>query len=307
MLRKKTKRPRHMLAISFFVTFFALAGVYSVFYVSVLTPHIDVGKLPQSIPPYTSFWASYVPANALQFGFQNYTKVRSLNSSFPPEITLLQLVKPPEAINTSQVNYFLDITFAQPNASMSIVFMNSQDYLNFQAPLQTLVGYGEEFENATLYSVAVSPGSSPVLGWLALIPHDRAVAFAAGASDAKQILELSLDSAAHPSKSVLSRTDVTTALYIVGGVADHVGVGEQNFPGVVSSGLMTVTAVDSVGQLLYVKNVVAFENSAAAMAHYSDVHKGFPGAQQFTVYDSFVLAQEADPLSKLGGDYRIVL
>ncbi len=127
-------------------------------------------------------------------------------------------------------------------------------------------------------------------------------------AEAKQAISLSLQSAASPaSLSILSRTDIDQSLYIIGGVADHLGVGGQNFPGVVRSGLSTLTSVDSKGPFLYVTNVIAYGNSTTAMGHYSDVKHAYLGAQKFVVYDSFVMAQEQDGLNKLFADYRIVL
>ncbi len=297
-----------MISISFIVTFVTLISVYAVIYVSIISPAIPVDHLPSSIPPYSSFWAKYVPADAVQFGLQNYTKIRLLNSTFPLQNTLLQLVKPVDVIRTSDVNYFLTVIFGSPNITIDFTFLNTQSYLNFQAPLQQEVGFGEQAGNATLYSVADNVNGQLVLGWLALIPGDQTVAFAAGTADAKQAISLSLQSAASPaSVSILSRSDIVQSLYIIGGVADHIGVGGQNFPGVVRSGLMTVISVDSKGPFLYVTNVIAFGNSTAAMAHYLDVKHAYLGAQKFVVYDSFVMAQEQDGLNKLFGDYRLVL
>lgn len=297
-----------MLSISFIVTFVALVSVYAVFYISVITPQITVAHLPSSIPAYSSFWAKYVPSDAVQFGFQNYTKIRLLNSTFPFQTTLLQIVRPVDVIKTPDVNYFLTIIFGSPNVTIDFAFLNTQSYLSFQAPLQQAVGFGEQVGNATLYSVADNANGKLVLGWLALVPGDQAVAFAAGAADAKQAISLSLRSAASPaSLSILSRTEIGQSLFIVGGVADHLGVGGQNFPGVVRSGLMTFTSVDSRGPFLYVTNVIAYANSTAALAHYSDVKHAYLGAQKFVVYDSFVMAQEEDGLNKLVGDYRLVL
>jgi len=290
------------------VTFAVLAGLYGAFYVSVLTPRINVEHLPQSIPSYSSFWAKYVPANAVQFGFQNFTKIRLLNSSFPFQNRILQLVKPPESISTPDVDYFLTIVFGQPNITVDIAFLNPQSYLDFQAPLQSQVGSGEQVSSGTLYAVAVTASGRQSLGWLALLPTDGAVAFAAGTNDAKQAVLLSLQSAADPSSlSVLSRTDFRQSLYIVGGMSDHLALGLTNFPGIVRSGLSTLTSVDSAGLYLFVKYVVAFANSSAAMSHYSEVRQGYLGAQSLVVYDSYVLAKEQDPLSMLGPDYRLVL
>ena len=306
--RKKTQGRMHVLAISFFVTFIALAGIYAAFYISVITPHIETQHLPESIPPYSSFWAKYVPANVAQFGFQNFTKIRLLNSSYPFPANLLELLKPADLIQTSDVNYFLTIVFAQPNITLDIAFLKEQSFVNFRATLLTESSFGEQVGNVTLYDVAVRVNTQPVTGWLVLFPNDRAVGFAAGATDAKQAVQQSLDSAANPSAlSVLARVDITQTLYIVGGVDNHIGLGGENFPGVVKSGLMTVTSVDSSGPYIYVKNIVAFANSSAALTHYSDVTHGYLGSQKFVVYDSYVLAQEQDPLSRLGADYRLVL
>jgi hypothetical protein len=313
LYRKKKKGGRHLISISFMVTFLVLVGIYVAFYISAIGPHIDVEHLPQNIPPYSSFWGRYVPADAVQFGFQNYTKIRGLNPSYPFQNRLLQVVKPADVISTNDVNYFLTVVFAQPNITLDITFLNTNSYLNFQAPFVGQAGFGEQVGNATLYEVAVSPAgtnstSSLAIGWLALIPQDNAVGFAAGTTDAKQAVELSLDSATNPTtQSILSRTDIAQTLYIVGGIANHLAIGAQNFPGVVRTGEMTVTSVDSSGPYLYVKNVVAFANATAALSHYSDVTHAYLGSHKFVVYDSYVMAQEQDSLDKLGADYRLVL
>jgi hypothetical protein len=313
LYRKKKKGGRHLISISFFVTFLILVGIYAAFYLSAVGTHIDVEHLPQNIPPYSSFWARYVPADVEQLGLQNFTKIHDLNSSFPPQNTLLTLIKPPETISSGDVNYFLSMEFAQPNASLDITFMKPSAYLNFQAALEGSGNFGQQYRNATLYNLAVSSAgtnssSAFILGWLALFPQDDAVGFAPGTSEAQQVVQLSEDSAANPTtQSILSRTDITQSLYTVGGITDQVAFGVENFPGVVRSGEMTVTSVDSSGAYLYVKNVVTFANSSAAMAHYSDVTHAYLGSQKFVVYDSLVLAQEQDGISKLLADYRLVL
>jgi len=311
--KKRKKGGRHLVSISFIVTFLALSGIWAAFYLSAVGTHMVVKTLPQNIPPYSSFWARYVPADVVQFGFQNFTKIRDLNSSYPFQNTLLQVVKPAENITTNDVNYFLTIVFAQPNVTLDITFLNANAYLSFQEPLVQESGFGTQVGNDTLYNLAVSSAgtnssSGFILGWLALFPQDHAVGFAAGTSSAEQAVELSINSTANPAtQSILSRTDITQSFYVAGGVANQVALGAENFPGVVRSGEMTVTSVNSSGPYLFVNNVVTFANASAAMAHYSDVTHAYLSSHKFVVYGSLVLAQEQDDLSSLGSDYRLVL
>jgi hypothetical protein len=308
LYRKKKGSRRRNISVSFVATFSILAGLYAAFYVSAITPRIEIQHLPSHLPSYSSFWAKYVPSGVVQFGYQNYTKIHLLNSSYPFQAKLLQLVKPVESISTPDVDHFLTIVFGQPNATVDIAFLNPLSYLSFQAPLLAQVGFGEKMGNATLYNMLVLANGRQTLGWLALRPNDDAVAFAAGTNPSKQAIQLSLESAASPStRSMLARTDIGQSLYIVGGISDHVALGMTNFPSVVKSGLSTLTSVDSAGPYLYVKYVVAFANSTASLAHYSDVRQGYQGAQTLVVYDSYVLAREQDPMSVLGADYRLVL
>ena len=299
----KKKKPR-TVAYSFFATFIILALVtFSVF---LYRAPVEVVHLPSNLPNYHSLWGKYVPDNVVLFGFENYSKIREQNSSYPLYGKLLDLVEPRISLNGSDISYFLTIVFETPNKTLDIAFVQKPTFQLFSDTLSKESSFSAKEGDSDLYFVRNRVQQGFEVGWLALIPNDFAVAYARGTSDARSAISVSLSVLNGTRSSVITRTDVDQMLYILNGPDGHLAVGFQNFPGVVRSGEMTFLAVDALGQSAQVLSVVKFSGPDVALSQYGSVKSAYLSATKFTVYDSYVLAVETGPISKITQFVRLV-
>ncbi len=305
MKRQKRRRSKYV-AISFFVTMavlvLATAALYSF---QQLTP---IGHLPTDIPQYTAVWAKYVPEDALQMSFQNFSMIRAANSSLPPKNIILQVGYPKATVNNTQVDYFLSVVLQGNglNNSIDFAFMKPADYLTLSASVQSTARTNYTEGSAKLYYVLDSVPSPPVYGWMALIPGDSAVAFSAGQGTAKTAITRCLAAATGSSVSIASRLDIRQMLYIVGGATNHYALGIQNFTGVVRTGQITLISIDNASNGIAISYIVGFHDSATAVAQVPAFERAYPGASNVRVLDSYVAGTEHQPISELEGASRFV-
>lgn len=300
------RRKGRVFAVSFAVTLAALSGI-AVFalYASPSGPQVSSKALPSQLPTYQADWAKYAPAGALQVSYYNYSLVRQLNSSVLPIGSALHLVRPNATLSEDGVETLVTIGFSQPNESVDIAFLSSSAFNSFSGLITNYFGGGHSSTPAEYY-VETSQAAGITTGWLALVPADNVVEFAAGSSAAKQVISYSLQAANGTIDSVLQDASVRQMLYIAGGVSGHISLGIQNFPGVVRTGQMTLIAVDKVNGQIQISYVVMFHDAATAQSQVSYMETSYLLAHAFNEYGQYLQAMEYQPLSQLEGAMRLV-
>ncbi|MDA4121111.1 MAG: hypothetical protein OK404_01735 [Thaumarchaeota archaeon] len=306
MNRRKKKGSRRALRLSFAATFgiLVLILVGSIYYTEFI--FVPAGQLPASTPLYETSWAKFIPANVLQFSFQNFTYVNQLNSSLPFFHTLLHLTNPRAEVNSSDVRLFVSMEFEAPNASVDFAFLDPNSYAAFEAQFSGLQPYSHPVGNDSMYQVQDTATGKPVVGWVALVPQEMAVGFAPGLSEARQGLTQALMASIRTNSSVIGLPDVRQMLYLAGGASGYVGLGLNSFTGTIATSQKTMTAVRVDGFRTNLTRIVEFSDSSGAYAHYSTVKTNYPRASYVVVFNSYVRASQLDPLGELGGDYRLV-
>lgn len=303
--KKESKKP---FVIGFAVTLGVL--VTATFGLLYLNPPVPVNHLPSAIPEYTPMWGKYVPANAIQFGFENYTAIRVYNASYPTQYKfLLNIVDVGVSLKSTSINSVLSVTFAKPNESVAFAFVNAGAWTNFTSAFAKADYAVTKVGDSSLYYVRNAEQGQFQYGWIGLIPQDQAIAFGIGNTDAKSAVTLCLQSTS--SDSILNNLGVRQMLYLVNGT-QHLAVGLQGFPGVIPQANNTMVVVDDTGSQVFIRRVLQFENSSVALAQYNQVRQSYLNSHFFSVYDSplappsYVRAEEYEAQNDLIGAVRLV-
>jgi hypothetical protein len=302
-LRRKKGSSRRSVAFGFIVTVGVLFGLF--FGLIYFRPGVTVNQLPSNIPEYSSFWGNFIPSDALQSWFENYTAIRLYNSSYPTQYsTLLSVTQPSVSLGAGAIDSVLSVTLSEPNESVAIAFVNPQAFNNFTTAFSQL---GYEAVNVgpdTMYGLVQNEyqGQSEN-GWIALVPQYRGIAFAVGSSDAKQALQICLQ--VPSSDSIMSKMNVRQMLYIANGTNGHLAIGIQAFPGVIPAGNNTMTVIGVSGGNTVVDHIIEFNSTSTAVSEYSTVQTDYRGSA-FTVYDAYIQAKELQSITMVAQDVRLV-
>lgn len=298
--KKESKKP---LIIGFTVTVLILFSLF--FGLIFIRPGVPVSTLPASVPQYTAVWGKYIPDSALLFGFENYTAIRLYNASYPTQYSeLLNILDLHLVLRPAAIGSVITVSFAQPNESIAFAFVNRAAFNNFTNAFAQVNYTRVQAGNDSLYYVRNYQQGQTQLGWIALIPADRGIAFAVGNNDAKQALLMCL--ALKPADALISKSSVRQMLYVANGTAGHLALGIQHFPGVLAAANSTLTTVDYSGSRVVINRVLEFNSTRMAVAQYDNVKQSYLNAHQFMVYSSYVLATEFEALSDLSGAVRLV-
>lgn len=302
-LRRKKGSSRRSVAFGFIVTVAVLFGLF--FGLIALRPTVTVNHLPSSIPEYSSFWGNFVPSDALQSWFENYTAIRLYNSSYPTQFsTLLSVTQPKVSLGAGAIDSVLSVTLSQPNESVAFAFVNPQAFNNFTTAFSQLSYEAVSVGPDTMYGLVQNEfQGQPQDGWVGLIPQYRGIAFAVGSLDAKQALQICLE--VQSSDSIMSKLNVRQMFYIANGTNGHLAIGIQAFPGIIPSGNNTMTVIGVSGGNTVVDHIIEFNNTSTAVSEYSTAQTDYRGSA-FTVYDSYIQAKELQSITKVAEDVRLV-
>jgi hypothetical protein len=299
----RKKESKKAMAAGFGITVLALFGLF--FGLVYFRPSVSVNHLPSTVPHYSTLWGRYVPADVSLFGFENYTAIRVYNSSYPIQYkVLLEIVNPKVSLDAPYIDSALTIAFEHPNESVAFAFVNQAAFNNFTTAFASVSFAAVHVGNDTMYNVQDLYSGQPQFGWLALIPADRGVAFALGASDAKEAVQLCLQ--VTPSNSLISKLDVRDMLYIANGTSNHLAIGVQAFPGVIPTANNTMTVVDASRSQVTVRRVLEFNSTSTAVADYGLVKQDYLASRAFTIYDPYVETTEYRDLSGVVSAVRLV-
>jgi hypothetical protein len=299
----KSRRSRTFL-YSFAITLVILSALLIFLYNS--PSEIQVRHLPDNIRRYEAFWERYVPSDALLVGFKDFIALRSVNSSLPPNEVLIDMVTPRATLNSEEVNYILTVVLQIPNATVDIAFVKPSSFTKFEQLFAKEGQFPVNVGDSTLYSVRYRFRNTLELGWTAIIPDDKAIAFARGTASAKEAITESLRVLQGDLPSILSREDINQMLYIAGDSANHLGLQIQNFPGVVRTGEMTLIAIDAIGGSVQISYVIKFSNPEIALSQYQTVKSAHLSARQFAIFDSYVEAIEYQSISSVEEAIKLV-
>jgi hypothetical protein len=298
--RKESRKP---VILGFTVTVAILFSL--LFGVILLRPGIPMTTIPSSVPQYSAVWGSYVPSSALLFGYENYTAIRQYNSSYPQQYSvLLDILDLNIKLRPAAINSALTVSFASPNESIAFAFVDKAAWNNFTDALSGFNSTAVRVGSDSMYYVQDDEDGNIQLGWLAMLPADRGIAFAVGNSDAEQALQMCLT--LKPADALITQLNVRQMLYVANGTSGHLALGIQHFPGVLPSANNTLTVVDYKGSQVVVNRVLEFNSTNVAVAQYNDVKQSYLDAHSFEVYSSYVLATQYDPPSGLTGAVRLV-
>jgi hypothetical protein len=285
---KKRRRSRAFL-YSFVGTLLVLVLLFLAVY-ETPPEEVTTETIPSTLPQYTAPWGPFVPATALQMGFENFTMIRQANQSIVPDSNvILNITSPSAVIRNADLVYHLDVVVATPNSSYDVLFLKPSSF----ARVSTLFGGNGQKQDggaASLFNVTDSSGGSVELSWVGLFPSQRALAFSAGQVSGQQALDIAFDSANGSIPEMISYTSIPQMLYTVGGAEGHFAIGIQNFPGLVSTGLLTLIAVDPLQTYTQTSFVVQFANPSTASAQVQTMKNEYLSSHDFTVYGSNVRA-----------------
>ncbi|HUH82413.1 MAG TPA: hypothetical protein VLX33_00885 [Nitrososphaerales archaeon] len=298
---KKKRESKKPFIAGFVVTIAVLVGgTIGLLYLNPPVPVNHIG----SVPEYSPMWAKYVPASAVQFGFENYTGIRLYNSSYPTQYKfLLDISDVGVELKSTSINSVLSVTLDKPNESVAFAFVNQGAWNNFTDAFSKVGFAVTVIGDNSLYYVRNAEQGQFQYGWIALIPGDRGIAFALGDTDAKSALSICLE--VTQSDSWISTLNVRQMLYLVNGT-QHLAVGIQGFPGVLPEANNTLTAVDDTGSQVLIRRVLQFQNATMALQKYDLVRQDYLNSRQFGVYDSYVKATEYEAQNDLIGAVRLV-
>ena len=295
---RKRKTKRGSVAFGFIIT----VGILSLIAVALIlsNPGVTVVQVPDNIPHYSGILARYAPSDALQVSYDNLTAIRAINGSVLSTGQFFQLDQPKVSLNLSAVGNRITIGLTTPNATVTIVTLDSGSFSNLSA---TLTGANPAVPTATsgnftFYAAAGTLSGETQAYWLTLVPSDRALVYSTGANDALTGVEhiMNVYRGAYP--SILNRTDVTRMLYAVNGTQGHVALGIQQFAGSVQTANATVISVDADHTSAYISYVARFSDASTASSHVSAVKAAYISAHQFFIYAENVKAVEIQPISQ---------
>ena len=300
MPRKKSKRGG--VALGFFLT----VGILSAFtFVLVLEsgPSTTVVQIPDTLPSYSGILHRYAPNDALQVSFDNLTAIRAVNQSVITNQQFFELDQPRFSMNTTAISSRLTIALSFPNATVTVVTVDSGTFANLTTSLSSAstgsIIPTDKIGNLTAYAAAGTQGGETQAYWLTVIPGDRTLLYSPGANDALMALQHVADVYLGSVPSILSRTDVDRMLYAVNGTEGHLALGIQNFPGSVQSGQATLISADASKNSALISYVVRFNDANDASAQVGTVRSAYISAHQFFQYDELVKAVEVQPVSQL--------
>ena len=285
---KKRRRSRAFL-YSFAGTLLVLILLFVAIYESP-PAEVTTQSVPANLPQYSATWGPFVPAIALQMGFENFTMIRDANQSIllGGDI-LLNMTAPPAVVENSDVMYHLDVSVAVPNSTYDVFFLKPASYarisLQFNVP-----GQSQDGGAASLYQITDAYGGTEEISWVGLFPNQDAIAFSAGQVAGEQTLDIAFDTMNSTIPQMISFTTIPQMLYSVGGTTGHFALGIQNFPGLVSTGLLTLISVDPLQAYTQSSFVVQFTSPSIATAQVPTMKADYLASHDFTVYGSDVKA-----------------
>jgi len=302
---KRRRKNGRLFVASFGLTVAVLVVLLVALLVVPPTFVVPSRSIPTTLPSYPVSWTRYVPSNVLTVSVVNYTMIRHLNSSAVPADDLLDLTNPRENLTSAMVNALVVASFSTPNGTASVIYLTAQGFSQFAGPLEKaysqVLGSKPEF-----YYTSAQEGNASQAGWLALVPSGNIVAFAFGASPAREAIDLCLEAANGTATSILQRSDIRQVLYILNGTQNHLSFSVQDFPGLVSTGNLTALSVDDAGTTIHVSYVVEFKDSATAKSQEGYMRDNYLTAVSFTQYDRFLEALESQPFAQLQYAVRLV-
>ena len=293
---KKRRRSRAFV-YSFVGTILVLVLLFLAVY-ETPPEEVSTETVPGTLPQYTAPWGPFVPAIALQMGFENFTMIRSANQSILSDsAVLLNITSPAALVRNSDVSYHLDVSVAVPNSTYDVLFLKPSSYTRVSSEF-TSPGQSQDGGLASLYNITDSYGGTVELSWVGLFPRQDAIAFSAGQVSGEQTLDIVFDAFNSTIPQMISFTSIPQLLYTVGGASGHFAIGIQNFPGLVSTGLLTLISVDPLPGYTQSSYVVLFANPATANAQIPTMKTDYLPSHDFTVYGSagkaIVLTKSSD-------------
>ena len=303
-LTVRGKGQKRAFAISFAVVFIILASLYGgLIYLSGQT---HVNHLPSTVQPYEIAWGKYVPENYYQVAFQNYTQSRTVNSSVPLNLVVLQLEDPVINISTSQVNAIISVTMSSPNQTVDIAFLTQSAYARLNSALLNGKPQNSSVGSYPMYLIAENVNRTLDVGWLGMMANDQAFALALGSGQAQAGLTAVLKTALGQSPSFLTSLQVSQAAYVAGISSYPLAAGFEHFPGVVRTGNLTGTFVALQGGGISVSNVVGFSSTVSAQSQVSYTKQVYNTYHEFTLYDSYIDVHATWSTSQLEQALRLV-
>jgi hypothetical protein len=266
---------------------------------------VEQRSLPSNPPNYSAVWANYVPSDVKLFGFENYTLIHEYNSTYPRFDTFLYFPDAGAGVKVADMGAVLTMVLANPNETVDMAFMNPTGFSAFASNF-SIGGPGVMDGDNSLYYARRYLNGTYTYGWLAIIPQDRAIAFAIGDAEAKSAIQVCLSVQQGHTESIISTLQMRQILYIAGGTGGHLSIGLQNFQGVVTGAPSTATVVDAVGSQVEMRRIVQFNSTGEALSGVADVKHNFLSASTVVDYQSFVLETEYHPISQLVTYVRFV-
>ena len=245
---------------------------------------VSTETVPSTLPHYSAPWGPFVPAIALQVGFDNFTMIRAANQTILPDSSvLLNVTNPSAVVRDSDTVYDLSVSVVTPNSTYDVLFLKASSYARVSSQFTTM-GQKQDGGAATLHNVTDSYQGTVELSWVGLFPAQDALAFSAGQIAGAQTLDIVFDSFNSTIAQMISFTSIPQLLYSVGGPGGHFAIGIQNFPGLVSTGVLTLIAVDPLQTYTQTSFVVQFANQATAEAQVTTMKQDYPASHDFTIY-----------------------
>ena len=255
--------------------------------------------IPSSFPAYSSKIGNYVPADAVQVSYNNFTAIRGINASALQRGNYLTLAQPTWNISSLSITERVSVTLKNPNATVDITFLNGaalqglSSALNASSAQRITIGHHDLF-----LTNEVSNGKL-TQAWVATIPSSQAFLVSVGNYVAKNAVASVLAVYDGSGSSLLGSDSVQRLLYAANGTDRHLGLAIQNFPGAVRTGEMTLITVDRTGSRISLNYFVHFANVTLAQSQTGYFAKVYLGATRFVSFDEILAATQFQPISAL--------
>ncbi len=280
---KKRRRSRAFL-YSFVATLLALVLLFLAVY-ETPPSQVTTQTIPGSLRPYSAPWGPFVPAIALQMGFENFTMIRDANQTIlPNSAVLLNMTDPSSVVRNSDVVYSLDVEVAVPNSTYDVLFLKPSSFARISSAF-IAPGQKQDGGAASLYNITDASGGTEELSWAGLFPVQDALAFSPGQVTGEQTLDIAFDSVNSTIPQMISFTSIPQLLYTVGGATNHFALGIQNYAGLVSTGELTLISVDPLQNYVQTSFVVRFADAATASAQLPTMKHDYFASHDFIIYN----------------------
>jgi hypothetical protein len=260
---------------------------------------VIVRHIPPSFPQSSGIIGDFTPSDAVQVSFNNFTAVRSINSSALPVGNYLSFTKPDENVTSQSIDERVTVVLSKPNATVDITILNNAALSRLEAAFAGALTPAAQIGVHPAYSTNSLINKTVVDTWVSFVGSISALVtcYTPGAGQSALTRVLSVLDGSTP--SILTIEGAQRLLYVANGTGGHLGLSIQNFAGAVTTGKMTLVTVDSHPTDLSVNHFVEFSNVTQAQSQVTYFKQVYIGSNKFESYDEVLVAIQPQSLGSI--------